>query len=401
MNLTEFYEKELYADILLLDRKRKLIIPASILLRGMFVFFFLFIWGILTAILIRLKPDNSSDLFVPIFRIFLTILFSGIFTIISIFSAKQLIKKYPKRLSTKLNKLLIGFGIFFLLIGLDLFCAFFISLRVTNFNDLPLLKILSFLFGFGFGGGILLYNLFKIENKFKFDFKKLIITKIIEFKFPGSRYAPEKAISEVIFYESKLFSRYPYMRYKGSDFASIIKNGVEIEFSYLDVSTQPTNYNAGTSRSNNNGRTIFDGLFIKMTNNKTSPGEVRIYNYSKALIAAEKIGATILGVFGLNSTKLIKTGNADFDKMFLVYTNTPDTWFTSLTNDKMNILMGIYERTKIKFSLSFVNGIVFLAVSQPGNVFDPLIFSSIIGVEKIQKYINSLEEIFSYHILAE
>jgi hypothetical protein len=403
MNLTEYYQKELEADLLLLDRKRKIIMPASILLRGMIGFIFLFMWAAFTAVLLRLKPDRSDDSFSILIFIMIgfAVVVAGSITLVSVFGTKELIKIYPKGLAAQSKKVLLGFGIFFLIAAIVLLGANIISSRVKSLDDLNVVKIIGLLFVFGVGGGILLYNLFKIENKFKIEFKKRIITKIVEFTFPGSSYDPEKAISEFYFYESKLFSRHPYMKYKGSDFMSIIKDGVEMDLSYLDISTQPPSTSSRTGSSNNNSRTVFDGIFFKMISKKDNQGETRVYFHNRAIIAVEKIGSAISSVFGGSNSKLVKTGDVDFDKTFLVYTNNSDGWFLYLNDKKMKCIMDLYERTKIKFSLSFVNNKVFLALMQPRNVLDPTIFSSLVSLEKIQKYCNALEDIYAYHILAQ
>ena len=401
MDFTEFYRSALEPELLLLNRKRKLILPASILSRAMFASFFIFIWAIFTTIAIRLKQSDATDLFVPVFRIFLAFLLTGIFTIISVFSAKELVKRYPSELASKGRQVLLGFGIFSLISGIDLLSSFIISSNVTNFNDLDIGKMIGLFFVLGIGGGILLYNLIKIENKFKIEFKKRIIAKIVVVNFPGSTYQPERGIPEVYFLESKLFPTYGYSTYKGSDFLNIVTEGVEMEISYLDISRQPISNRTGTNGFNNNSRTIFDGLFFRMVNNKENQGITWVYHHSIGIKVIGKIVSTFNNVFGISGSNLVKTGDPDFDKKFLVYTNNPDPGFFSLESGKIKSIKDVFENSKSGFSLSFVDRFVFLALRRPLNVFDPPIFRSLMGIEKMQKYVTALKEIYGYHVLAD
>jgi hypothetical protein len=399
-NFTEYYNTKLETELMVLDKKRKLIMPAAILLRALLSFFFLFILSIFTAVVVRLRPDNSDDFIVNVLRVFFSILIIGIFTLFTVFGTKGLIKTYPKTFSTKTGEVMLGFGVFFFLIGIDFLCAFIFTSKVRSMDDLNIGGIILYVFVSLVGGGFLFYFLFKIEQKFKVEFKKKIMAKLIEFILPGSGYNPEEAIESNIFFESKLFP-IPYnLVYKGSDYLKISKEGVKMSLSYLDVSSRSRG--TSTSRSSgNNSTTIFSGIFFRILSEKNYFGDTRVFFYSKAVIALQKIGSAISGMGGGGNSQRIKTGNAAFDKLFLVYSNYPEGTLQCLTSEKMKNILDFYERTKIKFSVSFINNIVYVATSKQRNIFDPPIFSSMTSIKKMQNYCNSIEEIYFYHHLAK
>ncbi|HYV95602.1 MAG TPA: DUF3137 domain-containing protein [Chitinophagales bacterium] len=225
--------------------------------------------------------------------------------------------------------------------------------------------------GLGFGIGVLLffgvrYLIFSTPyNKYKTEFKQRVMKPLIEFIDPHLKYESTRSVSQNLFSESDIF-RESITTYAGDDFVEGKTGKTAFSFSELNVI-----HGSGKSRS-----TIFSGIFFVADFNKNFKGKTVVLNRS---------------FFGRKADEVVKLENPDFEREYTVYSSDQVEARYILSPALMERIMKFRAESDTNVLLSFVNSSVFMAISLPGNLFEPKLFSDAVDKTYIKSYFSYME----------
>jgi hypothetical protein len=213
-------------------------------------------------------------------------------------------------------------------------------------------------------------------------FKSFVIRRIVKFIDENLNYDAKDCIDKTTFMSSKIFTTKPN-RYKGDDLVWGKTGTTEIKFSEINAE-----YESGSGK-NRHRYVIFKGLFFIGDFNKHFTGETVVLPDT-----AEKL----FGHFGqkLQSLnifrgKLIKLEDPEFESHFVVYGDDQIEARYILSTSLMERIVGFKKKTGKKIHLSFVNSMVFVAVSYTKNLFEPRIFRTLLDFEPMREYFEDLQ----------
>ena len=235
------------------------------------------------------------------------------------------------------------------------------------------------------GAGSFFYK--SLISGYVHEFKLRVIKRMVAFLDPSLTYWPKGHISKTQFNGSRIFTRYPD-RMRGDDLVKGKIGQTIVEFSELHAQYK----RESTTRSGARRRsyhTIFKGLFFIADFNKKFYGKTVVLPDT-----AEKL----LGGFGsffqsLNRGRgeLIKLEDPEFEKNFVVYGDDQIESRYVLSTSLMQRIVEFRKKTGKRIYLSFVGSEVFVAVPYKRGLFEPKVFSSIIGFSGVKEYFEDLQ----------
>ena len=194
-----------------------------------------------------------------------------------------------------------------------------------------------------------------ITFEFKSKYKSNVIKPLIEQLGEKLEYSPNKKIKEQKFIDSNLF--YYWTKYYGDDYVTGEIQGVEIEFSELNVIRSTKHVEMD----------IFTGLFIICEFNKNVRHDVRVVpnQYEFSLGALTKL-------FGIDGAE--KLDNIEFNNIFTVYGEDAVTTRYILTHTMMENLLSFQENMNVPVCASFQGSKFYLALDfNNRQLFEPSI----------------------------
>lgn len=226
----------------------------------------------------------------------------------------------------------------------------------------------------------------KMEKKFAFKYKKIVIPEII--KNENASYFPDKMLSQEEFMSCSLFSVHQIYKFNGSDLIEGQFEGVNYKLSYLNV------FDREIEKSDNKTeikiQEIFNGmLFLSEFNKKFQGKTIIIPDISRELLG-NVIGEMINELSGRMGKKLVKLEDPVFESNFSVYsTDQIEARYilTPSTIERINDLKNHFFDT---FKISFSDNTLYIAVFSQRNLFDPDIFSPLNNQMFFEKYCRNL-----------
>lgn len=209
-------------------------------------------------------------------------------------------------------------------------------------NDVPLYAVLFLLVFLALAIGIFFY--IKGKQKFESIYKETLVKPLMEKLYPELYYNPKSHVDEKHFKKSDLFlSGYTY--YGGDDYFSGKIDGIEVEFSELDVIKSQSSENSGSGTKN----TIFSGLFLhtkleKRMNNRIIIDPVMLFIENMQLPG---FVMSLIEMFLPNYGKVVKTGNNEFDKNFKLHCASEEEALKMINPEFINKILEIAEKLKI------------------------------------------------------
>lgn len=214
-----------------------------------------------------------------------------------------------------------------------------------------------------FAVAFLVFTVFKfasIQISFTGNFKKRIITEIVDFVLPGNEYKPDSYISTKLFKASCLY-RFRVNNIEGDDF---------IKGRYKNVAFQGCELWTYTGRPDvSNEGMLFKGLFFAADLGSFSGGT---YIWRKNNIQlGDSIADERYRLFPIPRVQKINTGSPQFDKYYHVYSTYPTEAHTILTADMMQQILSFRQQLKKEISLSFVAGRCYVAIPFNQKLLEP------------------------------
>jgi hypothetical protein len=210
-------------------------------------------------------------------------------------------------------------------------------------------------------------------------FKKIVVSKIIEFIDNTLKYSPNLYIDEQDFIRSHIFTL-AHDTYLGDDYVSGNVGLTSVEFS--EVYSACNLGRGGTC-------VIFKGMFFLADFNKNFIG--------RTVILPDKAEKR-LGRLGRKLQKKhrgwgerVDLENPDFEKHFVVYSDDQIMARYILSSSLMDKIVRFVDSAERKVYLSFIDSKVYIAIPYYENLFEPKLFSSLLDFRPLQKYFEDLE----------
>ena len=248
--------------------------------------------------------------------------------------------------------------------------------KTKEIGILFLPNIIAFL-----AAGVLYLSLIK---KYQTNFKKKIIGNLVKLISEDAEYYPESHIPETDFRESKLYTR-KFNRFMGSDL--VFGKLVDTLFKFSELYVV---HKTGSGKKEKNKK-IFRGTFFIADFNKHFKGKTLIYTDKAERILGSVIGRKLQSISrSFSANKLVELEDSEFEKRFSVYSSDQVEARYILSSSLMQSITELDKKTKGRIQLSFINGVVNIAIPQRKSYLKPKVFKSIVKKNLLIGYFNYL-----------
>lgn len=232
-------------------------------------------------------------------------------------------------------------------------------------------------------GSYLIWHSYKaFRPTFANDFKREIITQLIELIDKKLKYIPDAGITKEVFVRSGLFPGKIAM-YSAEDWVEGSIGGTAICFSEIHAQTATKDPGSHTETRHD----LFKGLFFTAAFNKQFSSGLFIYpDYFGGRFS--KIQESLLrGMLGKDRVEIIRLEDPKFEQHFSVFgTDQVDARYI-LSPALMERLLALREKYKY-FAVSFIDNQIYIAFHLNKNLFEPRILRSVINKKQLEEYLN-------------
>lgn len=214
------------------------------------------------------------------------------------------------------------------------------------------------------------------------DFKREIITKLIQLADEKLKYVPDAGIAKEVFIKSGLFPGKIAM-YSSEDWVEGQIGDTAICFSEIHAQTATKDPGSHTETKQD----LFKGLFFAAEFNKQFSSQLFIYpDYFGGRFT--KIQESLFrGMLGKDSVEVIRLEDPKFEKHFSVFgTDQVDARYI-LSPALMERLLVLREKYRY-FAVSFIENQIYVAFHLNKNLFEPRIFRSVNNQKQLEDYLN-------------
>ncbi len=194
----------------------------------------------------------------------------------------------------------------------------------------------------------------KGKRKFEKTYKDTLVAPLMVKLYPDLEYSQNEYLKKNIFVNSGLFTA-DFNIYKGDDYFQGKINNIAVEFSELNVKLSQKS----SSSSSNNVSTIFSGLFLHATINKTIESRIIIDPIIiKDSLKLPGFVKNLMEKFLPNYGNVIKTGNNKFDEDFKLHCDNENEAAKIITPEFIAKVVEIKEKfwdMHTDSKLSYVN----------------------------------------------
>ncbi len=266
------------------------------------------------------------------------------------------------------NLLLLLFVSFFILVGIILLELYIDVFLVTMVMMIPLALYITFLF----------YQIRNFIIKFKPRVVNLVLDFIAEDNF---KYVPDKTLTVADFKASRIFSS-DAPSFKGEDYISGQIGEIEFEMSEIEVRE--------FSKVRNRLNYVFKGVFLKADFSGKSKGVIYVLpeEFQQYLTRSIK-------QFTREGAVAVELGSEVFEEAFMVYATKDAHVHELLSLDVQAILVRYRRRMDKEIYISFLDGQMYIAVTEPKDILEPYIFQSNVSFELVREFYEDLQLLFS------
>jgi hypothetical protein len=204
------------------------------------------------------------------------------------------------------------------------------------------------------------YNYTKINDAYENNFKKQVISQIIDFINPALLYKPNEHIHSSLYKHSSLF-RKNYEYYEGDGL---------IEGSYKNVAFKCSELDVSNSGGGPDHRFIFKGLFFAAPINRKFNGGTYIWSRGVEQLPVS-IADERYRLMPMPHIVKINFTNGIFEKHYSVFGTDVYEASEILTEEMMACIMDFKAQTGRNFVLSFVSGMCYVAIPFDESLLEP------------------------------
>jgi Protein of unknown function (DUF3137) len=218
-------------------------------------------------------------------------------------------------------------------------------------------------------------------DKFKHAFKPKIVTLILDFidnhvDFNDLKYIEDGEIDPNVFKASRLFNS-ATPDYEGEDYITGKIREQFFEMSELAVKE--------FSPVRNRLDDVFRGVFLHSMLNRPLNGEILVLPRHR-----RQYLSTTIKAFTVNGSWSYESKNPAFKEHFLVYTTKNANIEGFMHEGMQEAILKYREKTKRDLYISIINNGVYLAVLQPKDLLEPMVWQSNVSFELIQEFYSDL-----------
>ncbi len=232
--------------------------------------------------------------------------------------------------------------------------------------------------------GLYINYLYGQVRKFQLSFKPHVVRLILDFidndvNFGTLRYEAEGMISKQELLNSRLFIT-AAPEYTGEDY--IAGKIGELDFELCELNIQEF------SRVRSRLDTVFRGIFLHAVINREMRGAIIILPEIYRPYMTRTIKA-----FNLLKGHDIETEqihNEEFVKTFMTYATDDANVASLLSDDMQQSILSYREQTGHEIYLSFIENDAYVAVTEPNDILEPMLFQSNVSFELVREFYEKL-----------
>ncbi len=213
-----------------------------------------------------------------------------------------------------------------------------------------------------------------ITSGFRREFKRRLVTPVVQAFLPGLGFEPDAYIERAEFEHVGLFRGLPITHYRGEDLVRGQVGATAIRFSELHAENVRTTRDA-KGRTSTQRTTIFQGLFFCADFNKHFAGRTYVLpDTAERLFGA--LGRSLQSL-GSSHGELVALEDPEFERQFVVYASNQIEARYILSSALMARLLDFRRAHGRPFHLAFVDSHLYLALNLGRNLFEPSLFASL------------------------
>jgi hypothetical protein len=227
-------------------------------------------------------------------------------------------------------------------------------------------------------------------SPYKQNFKKEIVGSITTFIDENLTYDAEKKIPSEEFQASRFFEDMygrTIDRWTGEDYVEGTLGETAVKLSEVKAEEYETD-----SEGDNHYNTLFKGLFFIFDFHLDFEGiTVILPKYVKPSFLSRFFGKKPQPwATDISNLKLVELTEPEFEREFLVYSDTPIMARYVLSTPFMHRLLIFRHRLNKPVYLSFTNGKLYVAISVVADLFEPTVFRTLLNFTLIQEFFEYL-----------
>jgi hypothetical protein len=221
---------------------------------------------------------------------------------------------------------------------------------------------------------VLLFRFYQHRAEiFKAGFKPIVVSSLLEFMDSSLTYYHRDFISKDTFLRSRIFTINPEL-YDGEDY--IMGKIGEIFFEMCELKAHYTDRVKGTLE------TLFEGIFFHANFNTHFEGRIVMIPRDEW----QRFIPVMKDYTKYGGYELKNTGNAVFDKEFIVYLDREVHYKEILTPELITAINQYHINSGKKVYASFYNSHFYMAIKEPKNLLEASVWHSNLNFELIVSY---------------
>jgi hypothetical protein len=213
---------------------------------------------------------------------------------------------------------------------------------------------------------------------YKSEYKRIIISKVMQFIDPGSVVTPHQYISQSKYHSSKLFLTETDI-YSGENHVQGIINGADAEFSELHTQNRTTDHRGPVKFE-----TIFNGFFF-LAGLKPSLGS-EIFILSNSASQEDAVLRNTLVKTDTIRLENIQLNNPEFDKLFTVLTTNGLEARSILAASFIVRILNFQKQSNPAVQIAIIQSHIYIAIPWQVRLFAPTLWKPLIHFKDAEEY---------------
>ncbi|WP_421849514.1 DUF3137 domain-containing protein [Marinomonas sp.] len=221
-------------------------------------------------------------------------------------------------------------------------------------------------------------------NQYRYNYKQQVMNAMLSTIFPSLTFSANKSIDSKLYKKSRLYLT-EANSFSGEDYISGKLGDTAIEFSELESFHTTTNRDSNGNQNTKN-KTIFKGVFFVADFNKN-------FDCHLFIVPQRRFFSSVSTIFGDGSNEmgqLVKLENTEFEEFFEVYSSDQIEARYILSSKLMEKLVEFRQKFSNQIRISFIDGMLFIAIESSKNHFEPELFTPATSFSVVEEFYNQL-----------